>query len=272
MTEKAIAALERLGFSTYEARAYLTLLRKSPVTGYQLSKQSGIPRSRVYETLERLVVKGYAVTLQADRAGSDNPVEYAPLAAKELIAQLEEQFDDTLSTLESEIESIESVGQPESIWNLRGQGPILDRARTMIERAQESVYLVGWTDIIREVQAELAAAAKRGVRIVVISCGEIDLAVGSHYSHAFEEHIVCQDDSSINLVIDGVEVLVGETLPVDACRAAWSRNAGLVHITEEYVRHEVYVHKIIERLGESATVELREAFAAGLQEVPHNPG
>lgn len=270
MTEKAIAALEKLGFSTYEARAYLALLRQSPVTGYQLSKRSGIPRSRVYETLERLVTKGYAVTLQAESAGSDGPVEYAPLAAKELLAQLEEQFDDTLSALEAEIENIETTGQPESIWNLQGQGPILDRARAMIERARESVYLVGWADIIREVQTELATAAGRGVRIVVISCGEIDLAVGLHYSHAFEEHIVCQDDSSINLVVDGAEVLVGETLPADACRAAWSRNVGLVHITEEYIRHEVYVHKIIERLGESASAELREAFAAGLQEVPHN--
>jgi sugar-specific transcriptional regulator TrmB len=270
VTEKAIAALEKLGFSTYEARAYLALLRESPVTGYQLSKLSGIPRSRVYETLERLVVKGYAVTLQSDPAGSSGSVEYAPLAAKELLAQLEERFDETLSILESEIEAIATTGQPESIWNLKGQGPILDRARAMIGQAEESVYLVGLGQIIREVQAELEAAAGRGVRIVVISCGEIDLTVGSHYRHAFEEHVVCQDESSINLVIDGAEVLVGETLPASECRAAWSRNAGLVQITEEYIRHEVYIHKIIERLGEAAAAELCEAFAAGLREVPHN--
>ena len=36
---------EKLGFSTCEARAYLALLRKSPVTGYQLGKRSSIPRS-----------------------------------------------------------------------------------------------------------------------------------------------------------------------------------------------------------------------------------
>ena len=41
MTEKGIAALERLGFSNYEARAYLALLRNTPITGYQLSKLSG---------------------------------------------------------------------------------------------------------------------------------------------------------------------------------------------------------------------------------------
>lgn len=38
-------------FSIYEARTYLALLWESPVTGYQLSKLSGVPRSRVYDML-----------------------------------------------------------------------------------------------------------------------------------------------------------------------------------------------------------------------------
>lgn len=264
MSQQAIAALEDLGFSTYEARAYLALLRQSPVTGYQLSKHSGIPRSRIYETLARLVAKGYAILLSAE------PAEYTPLAADELLDRLKGQFDDTLSTLETEIEKLATAVQPENVWNLQGRAAILDRARTMIARAQKAVYLTTWAQTLHEVQAELEAAADRGVRIVIVSCGEIEPSVGVHYSHAFEEHIVCVDDSSINLVVDGAEVLVGETLPVDACRAAWSRNRGLVSITEEYIRHEVYLHEIIERLGQTAGDELRAALVKGLQEVPYD--
>jgi hypothetical protein len=44
----------------------LGLLQQNPSTGYQLSKLSGVPRSRIYETLERLVAKGYAVALDTD--------------------------------------------------------------------------------------------------------------------------------------------------------------------------------------------------------------
>ena len=77
-------------------------------------------------------------------------------------------------------------------------------------------------------------------------------------------------DSSIGLVIDGAEVLVGETLPTDACRAAWSRSAGLVRVAEEQVRQSPS-RVIIERLGEPAPARLREALPARLQEVPHNP-
>jgi hypothetical protein len=43
----------------------------------------------------------------------------------------------------------------------------------------------------------------------------------------------------------------------------------LILITEEYIRHEVYLHKIIDRFGESMATELRKALADGLREVPH---
>ena len=266
MNEKATAALQALGFSAYEAGAYLALLREKAATGYQISKASGIPRSRVYETLERLVAKGYAVVLQAE------PLQYAPLEAKQLLDRLREHFDGTVSALDAELENMRTGAEPESIWNLQGQEAILKRAQAMIGRSLESIYLVGWAQVIREVQPDLEAAVRRGVKVLVISCGEITDVPGRHYSHALEEHIVCQDDSSINLVMDGVEVLLGETRPVDRCRAAWSRNGGLVRITEEYIRHEVYLHKIIERLKGTAADELRRAFVEGLKEVPHHKG
>jgi sugar-specific transcriptional regulator TrmB len=266
MNEKAANSLQALGFSAYEAGAYLALLREKTATGYQISRVSGIPRSRVYETLERLVAKGYAVILQAE------PVQYAPLEAKQLLERLQERFDGTVSSLETELENIGAGAEPESIWNLQGQEAILKRAQAMIGKARESIYLVAWAQLIHEVQPGLEAAIERGVRVLVISCGEITGVPGIHYSHAMEGHIVCQDDSSINLVMDGAEVLLGETRPADRCRGAWSRNGGLIHITEEYIRHEVYLHKIIGRLKGTAADELGKAFVEGLQEVPHRKG
>ena len=104
MSEQATAVLENLGFSAYEARAYLGLLQESPINGYQLSKLTGIPRSRVYETLERLTSKGYAVPFQTD------PVQYAPLSVDELQLRLKEQFSDNLSSLEVELETCGNRG------------------------------------------------------------------------------------------------------------------------------------------------------------------
>jgi HTH-type transcriptional regulator, sugar sensing transcriptional regulator len=263
LNQQAIIALEQLGFSTYEARVYLGLLQQSPTTGYQLSKLSGVPRSRVYETLERLTAKGYAVALQTE------PAEYSPLAAPELVAHLQEQFDGTLSTLKTALKKVPTAQVTESLWNLRGREDILRRARAMVSQAQESIYLVGWGEALQALQPELEAAARRDIRIVVISCGESTLAVGKHYHHAFEAELVQRCDTSLNVVVDGREALVGQTEPAETCQAAWSHSAALILVTEEYIRHEVYLHKIVEQFGTAQAAELKAALAAGLREVPH---
>jgi sugar-specific transcriptional regulator TrmB len=268
MSEKAIEALENLGFSTYEARAYLGLLQKNPVSGYQLSKATGIPRSRIYETLERLMVKGLAVSFQ------EEPVVYAPLAADALQSQLKETFNNNLSALEEELERLAAGGEPEILWNIRGQEAILTRARGMIARATRAVYLVAWAGTLEMLRKELETADNRGLRVIIISCGDIEGMPGTYYCHAFEEAIVRIGSGSINLVVDSQEVLTGAVLgseggTAEACVAVWSRNKGLVFTTEEYIRHEVYLHKVIERFAETESDALQAALTAGLKEIPY---
>ena len=263
MTEKGIAVLERLGFSNYEARAYLALLGNAPVTGYQLSKLSGVPRSRIYETLEKLTQKGLVFTLQAD------PAQYAPLDSQELLTRLRSEFDESLRTLEDQIASLSTRTALESIWNIQGRENILAKARAMIKEAKETVYLAAWDQVIQEIKAELEEASERGIRVIVVSCGEVDLMTGTLYRHRFEEQLCPVGGSSIDLVIDGREVLVGEALLGDTCQAAWTRNVGLVFTAEEYIRHEVYIHKLIEKLGTGFLDQVREAFLEGLAEIPH---
>ena len=49
--DEIIKELQKLGFSQYECKAYIGLLKHSPVTGYEVSKQTGVPRSMIYEVL-----------------------------------------------------------------------------------------------------------------------------------------------------------------------------------------------------------------------------
>ncbi|HEX9344040.1 MAG TPA: helix-turn-helix domain-containing protein, partial [Actinomycetota bacterium] len=60
--------LVELGFSHYEARAYLGLLGQQPMTGYALANATRIPQPKVYETLRRLVDKRVVVQTGADPA------------------------------------------------------------------------------------------------------------------------------------------------------------------------------------------------------------
>ena len=56
--EELITQLKEMGFTEYEAKAYTALVQQSHVSAYQVSKNSGIPRARVYDILNILVEKG----------------------------------------------------------------------------------------------------------------------------------------------------------------------------------------------------------------------
>ena len=60
MEDGLVNKLMRIGFTEYQAKAYVALTRKNPVTGYELSKNSGVPRSMIYEVAGKLVERGAA--------------------------------------------------------------------------------------------------------------------------------------------------------------------------------------------------------------------
>ncbi|MGH7539935.1 MAG: helix-turn-helix domain-containing protein, partial [Gemmatimonadota bacterium] len=49
--------LQRLGLTSYEARAYLALLRRDSSTAAETARLAGLPRQRVYDVLSSLVEK-----------------------------------------------------------------------------------------------------------------------------------------------------------------------------------------------------------------------
>jgi sugar-specific transcriptional regulator TrmB len=58
MKSELISRLNLLGFSDYEAGVYMSLLQHSPVTAYEAAKGAGIPTSKVYGVMAKLVEKG----------------------------------------------------------------------------------------------------------------------------------------------------------------------------------------------------------------------
>lgn len=51
--ETIIQIMKKYDFSEMETRVYTTLLEKGNLTGYEVSKISGVPRSKVYNILEK---------------------------------------------------------------------------------------------------------------------------------------------------------------------------------------------------------------------------
>jgi sugar-specific transcriptional regulator TrmB len=95
-----VAQLTRLGLTSYEAKAYLTLIRRDSFTAAQVARQSGLPRQRIYDVLGSLVQKGLAVS----RPG--NVVKYAATGPELAIDLLLTAHREDLSRMERDARSM----------------------------------------------------------------------------------------------------------------------------------------------------------------------
>src|SRR5436853_3685729 len=110
----ATALLQQLGFSEYEARAYLALLQRNPVNGYELAKTSGLPRANIYAVLQKLEERGAIVRLDMPSGA-----RYAPVAPAELTQRIASRFQDVLSTTQQALEELVTPAVAEYVWNIQ---------------------------------------------------------------------------------------------------------------------------------------------------------
>jgi sugar-specific transcriptional regulator TrmB len=90
------AQLTRLGLTSYEAKAYLALLRRDSSTAAQAARLANVPRQRIYDVLASLLDKGLAST----RPGQ--VVKYAAIAPELALERLVSDQRDQLADLERE--------------------------------------------------------------------------------------------------------------------------------------------------------------------------
>src|SRR5262245_14170727 len=127
----AAALLQELGFSEYEARAYVALLQRSPLNGYELAKASGVPRANVYSVLQKLEERGAVVRLES-QAG----VRYAPVPPSELTQRLGDRFQDTLAAAQRSLQELAQPAEHDYIWNARGYAVLIEHAQALIDAAR----------------------------------------------------------------------------------------------------------------------------------------
>lgn len=151
----AVIHLQALGLTEYEARAYTALLALGRAVPARVARQAGIPRPKIYETLERLEGRGLAA-----RVGQ-NPLEYAPLSAREYLARARRAFDDRLEVLDRDLSRLTPDPAPEAVYHLQGEAAIRALCEDLALNARSSVVMAGEP----EFAARLEELTPRGVTV-----------------------------------------------------------------------------------------------------------
>jgi len=227
-----LAALERLGLSTYESKAYLAAVGQPPITSYRLAQRSGVPRARIYEVVDKLATKGLLILQPGNRALLVAAKHDRFLDAKE--AEARETFEH-LRTALAVIPAVETAG----IWNVEGRSRVLQTAHDLLAAARRYVYLEGLAEDVRELLPTLQKVRQRGIAIHGVYCGRLPRVPAGLVRHLGESAV---EYSEIALVVDGAQALIGCTQPEDTALAAMTQNQGIIHIAREYIRHEVFLN------------------------------
>ena len=166
----AVRRLQDLNFSEYEAKAYIALVQSSPATGYQVSKDSGVPRSMVYEVLNKLVARGAAVSSPAERT-----TLYAPVRPDELLDRLRHEFEVQLDAARHALAALSESRQMDYVWNIEGSENILAKARDMIDGAEGQVHVGMLPETLPALRDSLLRAVGRSVDVIINTTAPISL-------------------------------------------------------------------------------------------------
>ncbi|WII39898.1 TrmB family transcriptional regulator [Paenibacillus thiaminolyticus] len=244
--EDVFKELQKLGFSPYECKAYIGLLKVHPITGYEISKRSGVPRSMIYEVLGKLMDKGAVHLVPSD------PVKYSPVPSRELIDRLRNQFEQSFSFLEQKLSLLQRERDMDVIWHIRSDELVLNEMADMIGRAEDELWLSVWDPQVPVIQEAVETHLREGVQVFSVLFGAPEARIGTTFHHDYMPPEVVKDRAGGRLTIvsrDGEEVLIANFSGDAASWAVRTHDPVLVLVATEYIRHDIMIEEITAVFG-----------------------
>lgn len=253
----------RLGVSEYEGRVYASLVASNPATAYEAAKEAGVPTSKVYEVLDRLEVRGMVRSVE-----DGGKKRYLPQPPDEFVESTRRRLGDTLDSLKADLSRLGGPRDQSSVWNLSDPAAFLDKACRMATAAAETLLVSAWNPEARLLVPFLVEARARGVKTALVHFGPGNLPLPGVFVHPIEDTIYAEKGGrGLTVVADGNQALTGTLREGEGrpdlllCEGAWSLNRGFVTLAEDYVKHDIYIMKIVERFDP----DLQRRFGPGYE-------
>jgi sugar-specific transcriptional regulator TrmB len=232
-----IERLCQFGFSGYEARAYVTLLKCNPVTGYEMAKNSGIPPSKIYEIINKLMVRSMITPI------TGNPIKYLPQNSKLFLKKLRHDFEDTLDYLEEHMPN-KPDNEFDYIWNINTAQELIGKAQELIKQASSEIILLAWDQELKELLPVIKKLLRK-VKIAVIQFGIMEIPCRPLFRHRIPDIIAHEKGGNeLTMVVDNSVLLQGLLSQSGTVNGIYTSNPSLVQVALDYMKHEIYTNKI----------------------------
>ena len=243
LSDKVKKAMENLGLTGYEIKAYVTLLNEGALTAQELSNKSKVPYSKIYEVLDKLEEKGW---LETD---SSRPTKFYPKSPTTALEATRLRFENQLKENENlvlnELMSLyEKTGVKEKpeIWVIRGAFNIIARIKEIIENSREELLIALPSvaeELAKPLQPLLRVLYEKGVKIYVLASENTSRDIIKALSRISEVRL---KDSMFGggVISDSREVIIllaGESNKPAQALAIWAEHIGLARFAKEYFQY-----------------------------------
>jgi sugar-specific transcriptional regulator TrmB len=133
----------------------------------------------------------------------------------------------------------------------------MHKVKQSIAGASKTVLVSIWAEEMTLIEDALREALQRGVSVVIVHFGSPKVKIGQIYPHPIEDTIYQEKGGrGLVVVIDSKEILAGTIFKHRKVEGVWSMNRGFVTLAEDYIKHDIYIMKIVKRFDRT----LRERF------------
>jgi sugar-specific transcriptional regulator TrmB len=202
---RAVEILERVGLTSYEARAYIAVVARGYGDAATIASAAGIPRTSAYKVLESLCRKGYTY------ASGGKPTLFKPHPPLEVARKLQGDIQEVFDRLESLHQLVGQQGEPQLVYLLYGKEKVLNKMGELFDRAGRTLVLTTpqASEIREELGKKVANAVKRGVEVTFITGPAQKIPEGVR-------HVARQNLLATDLLADGAHALLASP-GLEAC-------------------------------------------------------
>ena len=178
VSDQTQKSLEKVGLTSYEIKSFVALVKAGENTASDLSKQSGVPYSKIYEVLSSLEEKGWI--------GSDEsrPTKYFSKSPNSALQTTKQKADENFAKNEkiilndlNPIYKKSGTAERPDIWVLTGTMNIATRILEMIDTCREEVLIAipkAGEELIKQALPKLRQLHDKGVKITILTSDRFD--------------------------------------------------------------------------------------------------
>lgn len=255
--------LNKIGLTDTEAKVYLTLSQNGSLTGYEASKIANVSRSKIYNTLQSLIDKGFVLFTQYE---SNN--RYVAVPISEISSKIKNEMSNNLEKLEESFSIFPLKINMDNIWHIKNYDNIFQKCREIIKNSTKEILIQIWYEDLNNILEEIIEFQKKSKNIAVVVFGapkDIDIPeLKNLYFHGMgEEKKKEMGGRWITLVSDFKEVIFGQIISKFIADVIWTESKPMVMLAGEYVRHDVYFYKSAVTLPN----EMKQKFGNDLEKI-----